>query len=140
MRYMDRDSQDRRIGRPTFAGLGLVVIAFMALSLLVTAIGTARFAVGMGYVASVGYAVGAIFDLAKGLLPFLLGALWSRRALCSAGLLGVAWICLVTFSCLATHATVTTAISAVERTGTWQMEGRGDARAELAPVEQQWLP
>ena len=51
--------------------------------------------------------------------------------------LGIAWICLVTFSCLATHATVSTAISAIERTGTWKMEVRGNTKAELATVEQQ---
>jgi hypothetical protein len=43
----------------------------------------------------------------------------------------------VTFSCLATHATVSAAISAIERTGTWKMEVRGNAKAELATVEQQ---
>jgi hypothetical protein len=48
----------KRIGWPTIIGLILVVIAFMVLSLLVTATGTARFAVSMGYDASVGYAVG----------------------------------------------------------------------------------
>jgi len=43
----------------------------------------------------------------------------------------------VTFSSLATHATVMTAISAIERTGTWKMEVRGNTKAELASVEQQ---
>ena len=62
---MDRDSQDGRIGWPTFAGLALLVVAFMGLSLVVTANGTARFATAMGYDANVGYAVGAIFDIAK---------------------------------------------------------------------------
>ena len=137
MRFMDRDSQDGRIGRPTFAGIALLVVAFMVLSLLVTATGTARFAVSMGYVAGIGFAVGAIFDIGKSLLPVWLRALWSRRALCSAGLLSIAWVCLVAFSCLATHATVSTAISSIERTGTWQMERRSDTRAELASVEQQ---
>ena len=51
--------------------------------------------------------------------------------------LGIAWICLVAFSCLATHATVSTAISSIERTGTWKMEVRGNTKAELASVEQQ---
>src|SRR5262249_48405431 len=32
--------------------------------------------------------------------------------------LGAAWLCVVTFSSLATHATVMTAISSIERTGT----------------------
>ena len=108
----------------------------MALSLAVTATGTARFAAGMGYDATVGYAVGAIFDLAKDLLLIALLALWSQRAVGTAALLGIAWICLVTFSCLATHATVTTAISGIERTGTWKMEVRGNTKTELASVEQ----
>ena len=102
-----------------------------------TATGTARFAVGMGYDASIGYAVGAIFDIAKGILPVALLALLARRAFGTAALLGAAWICLVAFSCLATHATVSTAISSIERTGTWKMEVRGNAKAELASVEQQ---
>jgi hypothetical protein len=38
-------------------------MAFTVLSLLVTATGTARFMVAMGYDARVGYAVGAIFAL-----------------------------------------------------------------------------
>jgi hypothetical protein len=109
----------------------------MVLSLFVTATGTARFAVAMGYDAKVGYAVGAIFDIAKGVLPIALLAFLARRALGTAALLGAAWICLVVFSCLATHATVSTAISSIERTGTWTMEVRGNAKAELAAVEQQ---
>jgi len=60
--------RDERIGWPTIAGLGVVVFAFMMLSLAVTATGTARFAVAMGYDANVGYAVGGIFDLAKGII------------------------------------------------------------------------
>src|SRR5262249_59439342 len=78
-----------------------------------------------------------IFDTAKGLLPAALAALLARRALGIAAILGAAWVCLVVFSCLATHATVTTAISAIERTGTWKMEVRGNTKAELASVEQQ---
>ena len=134
---MGQDNRDARIGWPTLAGLGLVVVAFMVLSLLVTATGTARFAVAMGYDANVGYAVGAIFDIAKGMLPVALLALLARRALGTAALLGAAWICLVVFSCLATHATVSTAISSIERTGTWKMEVRGNTKAELTTVEQQ---
>ena len=126
----------KRTGWPTIAGLGLVVVAFMVLSLLVTATGTARFAVAMGYDARAGYAVGAIFDIAKGILPVALLALLALRAFGSACLLGVAWICLVTFSWLATHATVSTAISSIERTGTWKMEVRGNTKAELMSVEQ----
>jgi hypothetical protein len=128
---------DERIGWPTLVGLGLVVIAFILLSLLVTATGTARFAVAMGYGANVGYAVGTTFDITKGMLPVALLALLARRALCTAALLGAAWICLIVFSCLATHATVSTAISAIERTGSWKMEVRGNAKAELTSVEQQ---
>jgi hypothetical protein len=137
VRFVDRDSQDGRIGLPTFAGLALLVVAFMVLSLLVTATGTGRFAVSMGFIAGIGYSVGALFDIGKSFLPVWLRALWSRRARCSAGLLGIAWICLVTFSCLATHATVSTAISSIERMGTWKMEVRGNSKAELASVEQQ---
>ncbi len=128
---------DKQIGWPILAGFGLVVVAFMALSLLVTATGTARFAVAMGYDANVGYAVSAIFDIAKGILPVAVLALVARRALGTAVLLGAAWICLAAYSCLATHATVSTAISAIERTGTWKMEVRGSAKAELGTVEQQ---
>src|SRR6478736_3555967 len=124
------DRPDKRIGWSTVVGLGLVVVAFIVLSLLVTATGTARFAVAMGYDAKIGYAVGVIFDIAKGILPVALLALLARRALGTAALLGVAWICLVVFSCLATHATVSTAISAIERTGSWKMEARGSAKAE----------
>src|SRR5262249_9696422 len=43
----------------------------------------------------------------------------------------------VIFSCLATHATVTTTISSIERTGTWKMEVRTNAKTELASIEQQ---
>jgi hypothetical protein len=132
----DRDSQDGRIGGPTLAGLGILVVAFILLSLLVTATGTARFAVAMGYDATVGYAVGTAFDIAKSVLPVVLPALLVRRALGTTAFLGTAWICLVVFSCLATHATVSTAISSIERTGTWKMEVRGNAKTELATVEQ----
>ena len=91
----------------------------------------------MGYDANVGYAVGAIFDIAKGVLPMGLPALWWRRACGTAAFLTIAWMCLLACSCLATHATVSTAISGIERTGTWKMEVRGNAKAELASVEQQ---
>jgi hypothetical protein len=124
-----------RIGWPTICGLGLVVGAFMVLSLFVTATGTARFAVAMGYDAWIGYVVGAIFEIAKEVLPLVWLALLAQRAFAMAGLLGLAWICLVTFSCLATHATVGTAISSIERTGTWKMEVRGDTKAALSSIE-----
>jgi hypothetical protein len=126
-----------RIWWPTIIGLGLVVVAFMVLSLLVTATGTARFAVSMGYDASVGYAVGAVFDVAKGMLLVGVVALWGRGALGVSAAFAIGWICLVTFSWLATHATVSTAITSIERTGTWKMEVRGNAKAELTSIEQQ---
>src|SRR6476469_3419710 len=97
------DRQDKRIGWSILAGLGLVVAAFMVLSLCVTATGTARFAIGMGYDARMGYAVGAIFDIAKGVLPVWVLALLARRTFGSAALLGAACTCLVAYSCLATH-------------------------------------
>jgi len=137
VRFADQNEQDGRIGRPTLAAFVLVVVAFMVLSLVVTATGTARFATSLGYDATAGYAVGAVFDIAKGILPVGVLALLARRAFGTAALLGIAWICLVTFGCLATHATVSTAISSIERTGTWQMERRGDIRRELASIEQQ---
>ena len=124
VRFVHRDRQDGRIGRPTFAGLALLVVAFMVLSLLVTATGTARFAIGMGYDAKVGYAVGALFDLAEGAFLVAVLAFWSRRSarLCRS-LRHLTWACLVAFSSLATHATVTTAISSIERSaapGRWR--------------------
>jgi hypothetical protein len=118
--------EDHSIGRTTIAGLGVVLVAFMALSLFVTATGTARFAVSMGYDDIVGNAVGVIFDLGKGLLPIALLALWSRCVVGTAGLLFIAWRCLATYSCLATHATVSSSITGIERTGTWKMEVRGN--------------
>jgi hypothetical protein len=128
---------DKRTGWPTITGLGLVVVAFMVLSLLVTVMGTARFAVSMGYDAGVGYAVGAVFDTAKGMLLVGVVALWGRGALGISTAFAIGWFCLVTFSWLATHATVSTAIASIERTGTWKMEVRGNAKAELSTVEQQ---
>ena len=127
----------KRIGWPTIIGLLLVVVSFMVLSLLVTATGTARFAVSMGYDAGVGYAVGAVFDVAKGMLLVGVVALWGRGALGVSAVFAIGWICLVTFSWLATHATVSTAIASIERTGTWKMEVRGNAKAELTSIEQQ---
>src|SRR5262245_4866072 len=104
----------------------------MVPSLFVTATGTARFAVAMGYDAWVDYVLGAAFELAKEVLPVVWLALLAQRAFAIAGLLGLAWIGLVTFSCLATHATVGIAISSIERTGTWKMEVRGNSKAELS--------
>src|SRR5262245_44921710 len=127
---MIQSRQHGRIGRPTLAGLCVVVVAIIALSLSVTAIGTARFAVAMGYDAAIGYAIGATFDLAKGLLLVGVLGLWWRRSVGLAAIFGAGWTCLVIFSCLATHATVSTAISSIERTGTWKTETRSDTRAE----------
>ena len=45
------------------------------------------------------------------------------------------WVGLVTYSALATHATVSTAIAAIERSGSWKMEVRSETKAELAAVE-----
>ena len=115
--------------------VGSIVLAFMGLSLAITATGTARFAVAMGYGAEVGYAVGAIFDLAKGLLPVALLVLFTQRAFLFFIIMGCAWLGLVTYSALATHATVSTAIADIERTGSWKMEVRSDTKAELATVE-----
>ena len=94
---------DVQAGWPTLVGLGVVVIAFAALSLLVTAIGTKRFAVAMGHSSTIGYATGAIFDIAKGMLPLVLPILLCCRAFGTSAVLCIAWICLVAFSCLATH-------------------------------------
>ena len=69
----------------------------------------------MGYRAEVGYAVGAVFDFAKALLPIALLVLFARRAFLFFVIIGVAWIGLVTYSALATEATVSTAIAAIER-------------------------
>jgi hypothetical protein len=114
---------------------GAIVLAFMALSLAITATGTARFAVAMGYRAEVGYAVGAVFDFAKGLLPIALLALFVRRAFVLFVIIGVAWVGLVIYSALATEATVRTAIAAIERNGSWKAEARSGTKAELAAVE-----
>jgi hypothetical protein len=78
---MDQHREDRQMGWPSLAWLSIIVVAFMLLSLSVTATGTARFALVMGYEANVGYAVGALFDLAKG--PLFVGVLvfWARRSL-----------------------------------------------------------
>jgi hypothetical protein len=112
-----------------------VVFAFMALSLAISATGTARFAAAMGYRAEVGYGVGVIFDLAKELLPIALVTLFARRAYLFFVIIGFAWLGLVTYSALATEATVSTAIATIERNGTWKTEARSGTRAELAAIE-----
>jgi hypothetical protein len=115
MQFSDKPAT--AVATPTLVAMCIVVVAFMALSLAVTAIGTGRFAVAMGYDVKAGYAVGGFFDLAKGFLLMALLALWGRRSLGLAAVFGIAWACLVTFSSLATHATVSTAIGAIERGG-----------------------
>jgi hypothetical protein len=134
---MQQGKQAKHASWLTIVVMGLVVFAFMALSLSVTATGTSRFAIAMGYDAKVGYAVGVIFDIAKAVLPLALLTLSARRALGISIILGVAWIGLVTYSVLATHATISTAISAIEQNGTRKMEVRGNLKAELNFVEQQ---
>ena len=136
------DAGHRRIRRQTerhgyflFVALGAIVLAFMGLSLAITAIGTARLAVAMGYSAQVGYAVGAIFDFAKALLPVALLLLVARRAFLLFSIIACAWLGLVTYSALATHATVSTAIAAIERSGSWKMVVRSETKAELGAVE-----
>ena len=74
---------------------------------------------------------------AKGILPIAVLALWNRRSLGLAAVFSIAWCSLVTFSWLATHATVSTAIATIERSGTWKMEVRSSTKAELASLEQQ---
>src|SRR4051812_25533188 len=97
-----------RAGWLLLIALGVVVLAFMALSLAITSSGTARFAVAMGYSAEVGYCVGGIFDLAKEVLPVALLVFLMRRRFISIAVIGSAWLGLVTYSCLATEATVST--------------------------------
>jgi hypothetical protein len=134
---LSTETPTRAVGPMALAGLCVVVVAFMVLSLLVTATGTARFAVAMGYDATVGYAVGGVFDLAKGCLLLAVIPLWTRRSFGLAVVIGIACGCLVIFSWLATHATVSTAIAAIERGGTWKMEVRSNTKAELVSLEQQ---
>ena len=120
------------------AALGAIVLAFMALSLAITATGTARFAVAMSYPAEVGIRGRRDLRFRQGrcCLSALL-VLLRRRAfiflrhhrvvLGSASSLTAA---------LATHATVSTAMAAIERSGAWKMESRSNSKAELAAVEQ----
>ena len=81
-----------------------------------------------------GYAVGAVFDFAKALLPVALLSP-ARRAFLFFVIIGFAWLGLVTYSALATHATVSTAIAAIERSGSWKMEVRSGTKAELDAIE-----
>jgi hypothetical protein len=107
----------------------------MVLALCMTATGTARFMAPMGYDIKVGYGVWITLELAKDVLPVVVPALWTRHVRGRALALDAAWLFGVIFSCLATHATVTTAISSIERTGTWKMEVRTNAKVELASIE-----
>lgn len=132
---MEYRQQHKRPGWLPIVGFGIVVLAFMVLSLAVTATGTARFALAMGYTQIVGYVVGGVFDVAKAILPVVLLALLARRAFGAFVILGIAWAGLVTYSGLATHSTVSLAIHAIERAGTWQIETRTGAKTELASVE-----
>ena len=47
----------------------------------------------------------------------------------------IAWLGLVTYGALATHATVSAAIAVIERSGSWKMEVRSETKADLAAVE-----
>jgi hypothetical protein len=117
-------------------GVGAMVLAFMALGLAITSAGTARFAVALGYPAGIGYAVGTILDLGKAILAVGLLMLAARRAFLLFAVIGLAWVGLVTFTGLATSATVGSALAGIERNGTWGMETRTNAETELARVEQ----
>ena len=69
---MHRQREVKRHGWLLSISVGAIVLAFMGLSLAITATGTARFAVAMGYRAEVGYVVGGVFDFAKAVLPVAL--------------------------------------------------------------------
>ena len=133
---MHEQQQAQWSGHLVLIAFGTIVLAFMGLSLAITATGTARFAVAMGYRAEVGYAVGGAFDVAKALLPVALMLLLLRRAFLFSSIFAFAWFGLVTYSALATHSTVSAAIAAIERNGDWKMEGRANLKAELGGIEQ----
>ena len=118
-------------------GLDLVVGGMLVLSVCVTTAGVERVMSGWGYDAKVGLGVGIVLELAKDVLPVHLLALWARRARGLALALGLGWTCLAIFSCLATHSTVATAITSKDRTGSWKMEVRTNAKIELSTIEQQ---
>jgi hypothetical protein len=130
-------NQCERIGWPTMLGLAAVVVSVMALTLCVTATGAARFIAPMGYGTELGYGVGIILELLKDVLPLAVLALWMRRQRGLAIALGAGWVCAAAFGWLMTHATITTAISSIERNGTWRMEVRGNTKVELVTIEQQ---
>jgi hypothetical protein len=120
-----------------FLAFLIFVLALLGLSLVMASIGAGRLAVATGYDARAGYAIGAIFDLGKDILLVVVPHLWRRGSLGLGVGFVIAWIWLVTLSGLATHSTVSTAISAIERSGTWKMEVRSNAKEELATLEQQ---
>jgi hypothetical protein len=115
---------------------GIIVVAFMGLSLVISATGTARFATAMGYDERAGYFVGVTFDLAKAIVPVVLLVMISRRTYARIAVIGAAWLGLVIYSALATHATVGLAVSEIDRTASWKMETRSNKRAELEKIEQ----
>jgi hypothetical protein len=115
----------------------MVVVAFFLLGLCVTAGGTARFAVALGYGETAGYAVGCVLELGKTVFLVMAMRLWDTRAYLLALAIGIAWLGLLAYSLLATHATVSTAIASRERMGTWHMETRSGTQSELAGIEQQ---
>jgi hypothetical protein len=124
-------------GRLGLAAANAMFVAFMVFSLVITASGTARFSAALGLGSASGWAVGAVFDLAKDVLPLVLRKLMARRAIVLFVPFAVAWICLVTYSCLATDATVRLAIGAIERGAAQAMQGRSGLESELGSVEQQ---
>jgi hypothetical protein len=136
---MRKLAQLKNRGLLLLSAAGAIVLAFLGLSLAVTATGSARFAVALGYDADVGYVVGSVFDIAKALLPVVLIALLAWRTSLLFTILGMAWIGLVTYSALATHATISLAVANLERDGAWKMESRSHVQAELAEVEQSML-
>src|SRR5262245_3769870 len=103
-------------------GLDLVVGGMLVLSVCVTTAGVERVVSGWGYGAKVGIGVGIVLELAKVVLPVSVLALLARGARGRALALGLGWTCLAIFSCLATHSTVTTAITSKDRNGSWKME------------------
>lgn len=127
-----------RLGIPTFVALSFAVAALMVLSLLITATGTARFTVAMRRNHSAITAPSrSALARSKHRAPRRADVGTIPRSFGFAAIFGVAWAGLVTFSWLATHATVSTAIAAIERGGTWKMEVRSNTKAELVSLEQQ---
>ena len=112
-------------------------ISFMVVSLIITAAGTGRFSQAMGFGERTGWAVGAVLDFAKEVLPLAIMTLLQKRAGLTGAVLAIAWLGLATYSCLVTGATVSMAIAEIERHGTWQMQVRSGTESELASIEQQ---